>query len=94
MTSKLGMAGSTAMILTPSHPRDLLLTVRLFLQYLRRKINPRKEKLQLAVRFERRLSLRECREMRGDWFTSFISSGRAGNSIGGRNCHRKHVEDG
>ncbi|KAA0035063.1 hypothetical protein E6C27_scaffold57G001200 [Cucumis melo var. makuwa] len=30
MTSKLAMAGSTAMILTPPHPPDLLPTVRLF----------------------------------------------------------------
>ncbi|CAK9329728.1 unnamed protein product [Citrullus colocynthis] len=52
------------------------------------------KKVQFAVLLQRRLPLRECREMRGDLFTSFICSGRAGNCIGGRNCHRKHVEDG
>ena len=36
----------------------------------------------------------ECREMRGIWLKRSEVSGQAKRRIGGRNCHRKHVEDG
>jgi hypothetical protein len=39
-------------------------------------------------------SVRECREMRGVLLTKSEFSSRAKKCIGGRNCHRKHVEDG
>ncbi|KAI3715011.1 hypothetical protein L6452_21974 [Arctium lappa] len=38
------------------------------------------------------IPIRECREMRGDSLLS--KCGRNSKLIGGRNCHRKHVEDG
>ncbi|MBA0574289.1 hypothetical protein Godav_001667 [Gossypium davidsonii] len=32
--------------------------------------------------------------MRGAWLTTPELCGHGKRSIGGRNCHRKHVEDG
>ncbi|KAF7838156.1 CBL-interacting serine/threonine-protein kinase 6 [Senna tora] len=37
---------------------------------------------------------RECREMRGPALTRTEIGGPTKRKIGGRNCHRKHVEDG